>query len=42
MIDFDLIQSWLSTGADGAQVVLAYFIFKIERRVFKLELKKGK
>ena len=37
-----LVQSIFGTGADGALVVISIAIWKIERRVFSLELKINK
>lgn len=35
------IQTILSSGADAATILIAVFLFKLERRVFILELWKG-
>lgn len=38
-MDFQLIQDILNSGSDAAMIMFAWAIWKVERRVFRLEFR---
>lgn len=38
MGEIEVLQSWLGTGADAGMIALAVAVFRMERRLLKLEL----